>query len=97
MKVIFHVPTAEALATARKEVGALEETMIDGMVRVVVVGGAVEAVLDNPDPATDHMLLFCEHALRQLDRQPPAGSEIVPDAMQLMAKLQRKGWAYIRP
>ena len=97
MKVVFHVPTAEALARAREEAGALEETLIDGMVRVVVVGRAVEVALNDPDPATDHMLILCQHALRQLDRQAPAGIETVPDATQLLARLQRKGWAYIRP
>ena len=93
----MHVPTPEALARARQEAGALQESMIDGMVRVVVVGAAVGAALDHPHPASDHLLVLCEEALRDLDRPAPPGIETVPDAMRLIARLQRKGWAYIRP
>lgn len=94
MKIILHAPTPSSLARSRAEAAAL--TNPDDMVRIVASGDGAAAAVDNPDPATDHMLVVCLASLGDRGRSATPGMETTPVASSLIARLQRKGWIYLR-
>ena len=96
MKVLFHAPTAPALARARAAAANLHRQSHEGMVRIVASDEAVVAAVRVPDPDTDVLLILCRRALEAHGVNPPAGIELAPDAGYLLARLQAKGWRYVR-
>jgi intracellular sulfur oxidation DsrE/DsrF family protein len=96
VKVLFHAPTAPALARARAAAADLHRQLHAGTVRIVASDDAVVAAVRAPDPDTDSLLILCRRALEAHGVNPPAGIELAPDAGYLLARLQAKGWSYVR-
>ena len=95
MKILIHAPSANSLARARVEAGRLVKLPIEGAVRIVAtLDGAISAV-QKPDPSTDPLLILCGDSVAAADLVNPPGVEIVPNGTEHIAKLQRKGWAYV--
>ena len=96
MKVVIHAPTSGALARARADARDLLRARIEGIVRVVVSHGAVAAALDEPDPDVDPLMVLCADSLARARRAAPAGCETTPNAVMLLAQLDRRGWTCVR-
>ena len=96
MKVLLHAPTSNSLVRARANAISLLQTDEEAAVVIVANGGAVAAALDNPDPTTDNLLVVCSATLRHENLPAPAAIETTPEGSYLIAKMQRKGWSYLR-
>lgn len=95
MRILFHAPTPQALKRARTSAVHILKTDPESVVRIVCDGDAVGAALEEPDSATDPLLLLCQAALEAVGLD--AGRlTTVPLASLTVAKQQRKGWIYIR-
>lgn len=96
MKLLIHAPTAAALERARVGAALLTRHNPEDMVRIVADGDGAGAAHATESPDTDHLLILCRSSLEVLGIAEPAGVEITPHAYELMGRLQKKGWAYIR-
>ncbi|WP_207459823.1 hypothetical protein [Azospirillum sp. SYSU D00513] len=96
LRLLIHAPTAAALTRARRNAANLLAARPDAEVRIVANGEAVAAALDQPDPATDPLLLLCGNSLSRLDRPLPDGLRRVDAAVVEIAEAQAAGWAYMR-
>lgn len=95
MKILIHAPSARSLARARLEAARLVALPLEGMVRVVATLEGAVAAVNQPDPQTDPLLVLCGDSLKSEGLANPPGMEVVPNGTELLAKLQRKGWAYV--
>ena len=95
MKILIHAPSRRSLARARVEAARLLALPIEGMVRVVATLEGAEAAAAERDAATDPLLILCGDSLGAAGVPHPPGVEVVPNGTELVAKLQRKGWAYV--
>jgi len=96
LEVVLHAPPPAALARARRNLLNLLEEAPDAAVVLVANGDAVAAALATPDAATDRHLRLCRRTLERLDLVPPEGIATVDAAVHELARLQHRGWAYIR-
>ena len=96
MKVVLHAPSRRALERARVEATLLEASPASGTVRIIASLDGVTAALAEPDASTDVLLVLCGDSLAQLGLSAPAGIEVTPNGTELIVKLQRKGWSYVR-
>jgi len=96
LQVVFHAPTAQALDRARRNLVNFQAIEPQAELRLVVNGGAVQAALDNPDPATDGFVFLCRNTLERQGLQNNQNLAEVDAAVVELAWLQAKGWQYIR-
>ena len=95
MKVLFHAATPEALTRARANAVSLRQSNGEAAVVIIANGSAVAAALADPDPKTDSWLVLCAASMMEQGLATPTTIETTPDGIFLIAKMQRKGWAYL--
>lgn len=97
LRILLHAPTAAALIRARGNAVNLAKDAPLAVVRIVVNGEAVAALLDAPDAASDPIALVCPNTLRKIGRSAPASLAVLAvGAVQALATMQREGWCYVR-
>lgn len=96
LRLILHAPTPGALRRARSNARNFRAAEPDGEVRIIANAAAAAEALAHPDPAADRHLVLCRNSLTAQQIDAPAGIEVTPAAVVLIARLQAEGWAYMR-
>lgn len=97
IRVLLHAPTPGALKRARSNAKNLAQATPAPLVRIVINGEGVAAALDAPDAAADALTLVCPNTLRNTGRTAAAPLTILEEgAVLAIARMQQKGWCYVR-
>lgn len=96
LEVVFHAPTAKALARARRNLVNFQAIEPEAKLQLIANGEAVAAALETADEATDARLFLCANSLQRLGLSNTRHLAEVDSAVVEIARLQAAGWQYIR-
>lgn len=97
LRVLFHAPTAAALARARNNATNLKRASPNAEVRIIANAQAVAPALDTVHELQDPVTWLCPISLAGAKRATREPLQVLPGPAVLeIAQLQQAGWAYIR-
>ena len=96
MKVVVHVSDAVGVRQAREQVAEFHRMDDEIGLMIVAEQEAVATIVRDPDPRTDRFVVLAENDLNEAGIALPSFLESTDNTYHLLARLQRKGWSYIR-